>query len=263
MKAPIAGALLVLVVAAVVLALAGGDDAGERSAAGSERSASAAARAPGEGAERGPQGAAEPGSGALRANGRPSLSGDLTALQRIADRHGGQRAAGTGGDAASVRHVAARLRGGGWRVRLQVVRFPYFRQQSRPRLSVAGARRLRAGRDFRTIAYSGSGSLAAGRLRVVRGQGCDERELSAVERGEVVLVRRGRCLFLVKARAAARAGAAALLVYDSEEQGEPPSATLGRVGTRIPVLMVSGRAGTQLAARDGARVRLAVRALSE
>jgi hypothetical protein len=236
-KALIAGVILVAA-AAFVLALAGGEESSDEPRA--ERAARQAAPPP-----------------------RPGLARHLTALQRIAERSGGHRAAGSPGDAASVRYVAARLRAAGWRVRLQPLSFPRFRERTRPRLEVAGAGRLRAGRDFRTIGYSGSGRLAAARLRVLPGQGCSRAELAALVPGEVALVRRGRCLFRVKARAAASAGAAALLVYDGAEEGEPPSATLGRLGARIPVLILSGRAGRLLADGGGARVRLSVRALSE
>ncbi len=58
------------------------------------------------------------------------LTEHLRALQRAADEHGGNRAAGTAGDRASAAYVSARLREAGWRVRRQPVRFPYFRLRS-------------------------------------------------------------------------------------------------------------------------------------
>ena len=90
------------------------------------------------------------------------LGEHLSALQEIADRNGGTRAAGTPGDRASVDYVAERLREAGWRVRLQPVRFPYF-ELRRAAMSI-GDRKLREARDFQVLSYSGAGR-ANGRLR--------------------------------------------------------------------------------------------------
>ena len=57
---------------------------------------------------------------------RRGLAEHLSGLQRAADEHGGNRAAGTGGDRASAAYVTARLGEAGWRVTTQPVRFPYF-----------------------------------------------------------------------------------------------------------------------------------------
>jgi hypothetical protein len=51
------------------------------------------------------------------------LGAHLAALQRIADRNGGARAAGTRGYDASADYVAARLRDAGWDVTRQAVPF--------------------------------------------------------------------------------------------------------------------------------------------
>ena len=80
----------------------------------------------------------------------------LSALQRIADRDGGNRAAGTRGYADSARYVAARLRAAGWGVTLQHFPFLGFTERaSSLALTPGGA--LRRGRDFRTLLYSGAG----------------------------------------------------------------------------------------------------------
>jgi Iap family predicted aminopeptidase len=71
-------------------------------------------------------------------------------------------------------------------------------------------------------------------------------------------VRRGLCFFRVKALTAQRAGAAAVLVVDQEQQ--PVAASLQRPGVRIPALALGAAAGEGLAGRH-ARVR--VRAESE
>ena len=188
---------------------------------------------------------------------RAGLEEHLRALQQIAARNGGNRAAGTPGDAASVDYVSARLREAGYAVRLQPVSFPFF--QPRGARLAANGRRLRSGADFRLLTYSGSGR-AAGRVRAA-GLGCSRRAFTGLPQGAVALVRRGRCLFSVKARNAERAGAAALLVTDPEIVDEPFSATLGAPGIGIPVLVLGADAADRL--RPGARARLAVDTVSE
>jgi Iap family predicted aminopeptidase len=184
----------------------------------------------------------------IRARG---LLEHLRALQRIADANGGNRAAGTPGDEASVEYVAERLREAGWRVRLEPVSFPYFDERSPPHLES-----LREGEEFRTLSYSGSGRVEGPVRRV--GLGCRRADFMGLEDGEVALAARGECFFRVKARNAESAGAAALLVVDGESD-EPPSATLGSPGIRIPVVAVRAAAGRAL----GARVEVAVDAVSE
>ncbi len=185
------------------------------------------------------------------------LDEHLRELQQIATEHGGNRAAGTPGDAASVAYVSARLREAGYTVRLQPVRFPFFQERS-ARLT-AGGRRLRSEADFRLLTYSGSGR-AEGRVRAA-GLGCEVRAYAGLPQGAVALVRRGRCLFSVKARNAERAGAAALLLTDPEIVDEPFSATLSAPGIGIPVLVLGADAADRL--RPGTRARLAVDTVSQ
>ena len=187
----------------------------------------------------------------------PGLVEHLRALQRIADRHGHNRAAGTRGYRSSVRYAAARLREAGWRVRLQPVSFPFFRQRS-ARLAADG-RRLRPGRDFRVMTHSGGGGVAA-RVRDA-GLGCERDDYGGVDRGGVALVRRGECFFRVKALNAQRSGVAGLLVVDPALREGPFRATLGGPGVRIPVLILGAEAARTV--RPGTRIRLAVDAVSE
>jgi Peptidase family M28 len=186
---------------------------------------------------------------------RAELDEHLRALQRIADRHGGTRAAGTGGDRASQDYVAGRLRAAGWRVTRQPVRFPYF-ELRRARIRLAG-RALRRERHFQVLSYSGSGR-ASGRLRVL-GSGCAAEELAVLSPGELPVVGRGDCFFRTKAFNAQRAGARALVVVATAgSRRGVPSGTLAALGVRIPVVIVSGAL-----LREGAELRLEVDALSE
>ena len=187
----------------------------------------------------------------------PALSGDpevhLEALQRIADRSGGTRAAGTGGDGRTVDYIVRTLRRAGWRVERQRVRFPYFERRSPPRLG-----RLRRGRELRVPEYSGSGRVRA-RVRRLRGRGCSPDDFEALPRGEIALVDRGTCFFRIKAVNAARAGAGAIVISDVEGT-TPVAATLIRPGIRIPVFVVTARGAERI---DGRTVTARVDAVSE
>jgi Zn-dependent M28 family amino/carboxypeptidase len=211
-------------------------DSGE---GGPDRASGGAARPTGDGR-------VEPAE--IRAAG---LREHLRALQEIAAANDGNRAAGTPGDEASVEYVEEQLREAGWRVSLEPVPFPYFDERSPPRLDD-----LAEGDDFRTLSYSGSGRVEAPARRL--GLGCGRGEFRALEEGEVAVVRRGECFFRDKARNAESAGAAALLIVDGDSD-EPPAATLGAPGIRIPVLAVGAAGGRSL----GARVELEVDAVSQ
>jgi Iap family predicted aminopeptidase len=183
--------------------------------------------------------------------GAAGLREHLRALQGIADENDGNRAAGTPGAEASAEYVAERLREAGWRVSLDPVTFPYYDERSPPRLDD-----LAEGEEFRTLSYSGSGRVEAPVRRL--GLGCSRGEFAALEEGEVAVVDRGKCFFRDKGLSAERAGAAALLIVDGDSD-EPPAATLGAPGIRIPVLVVGAAAGRSL----GPRVELEVDAVSE
>jgi hypothetical protein len=188
---------------------------------------------------------------------RAELQGHLAALQRIADRNGGTRAAGTRGYDESADYVAGRLEDAGWRVTRQDVPFTYFRL--REASLAVGGRELARADDFQVLSYSGAGH-AAGTLRQA-GLGCDEGDFDGLETGQVPLVERGECFFRVKARNAERAGAEALVVQ--EEVGSRrgvPSGTLAAPGIRIPVVVVSTRALG--GAADGTRASVSVDAMS-
>jgi hypothetical protein len=182
------------------------------------------------------------------------LGEHLEALQRIADRNGGIRAAGTPGYDASAAYVARRLRAARWRVRLQPVPFSYF--DLRGAAMRLGGRRLRQARDFQVLSYSGSGR-ADGRLRQL-GNGCEAEQFSGLGADDLPLVTRGICFFREKAFNAQKAGARALMVIDdSPTRRGVPSGTLAAPGIRIPVVLVSATL-----VRDGARVRVNVDASS-
>ncbi len=183
---------------------------------------------------------------------RPGLAAHLRALQDIATAHGGTRAAGSPGDAATADYIERRLREAGYRVTRQRFQVPFYRETAPPRLT-AGGRRVR---PIRTLQFS-PGGRASGVVRAA-GLGCSSGDFAGLRTGEIALVRRGTCFFRIKAVNAQRAGAAAVLVVDQEER--PVAATLGSPGVRVPGLVLGSAAGEGLAGR---RATVTVRAVSE
>jgi Zn-dependent M28 family amino/carboxypeptidase len=188
----------------------------------------------------------------------------LSAFQRIANRNGGNRFAGTKGYDASAAYVAARMRSAGYRVRRQRFSFAYVRDRSRPDLRVQGSGRVfRAGRDHATLDYSGSGRVEGPVVAVdlivpspspnASTSGCEASDFAAFPRGGVALVQRGACTFRAKVANAAAAGASAVVVFNEGNPGRRAlfSATLGPPQVDVPALRASFEVGDAL--RNGVR----------
>jgi len=206
-----------------------------------------------------------PGTGG-GASGVAGMLEHLRALQRIADRHGGNRAAGTPGDHASGRYVGERLRRAGYRVRLQSVRFPYFAERSRPELTFRPGSGARLG-QVRTLYYSGGGRVTAPLqpLAVTPDAGCERDDFAGFPRGRIAVIQRGTCTLREKVVRARRAGAVGAIVFNDGAPGRTGTiaGTLGRPGAGIPAVFVGSRTGRALVAADGRRLRVAVDAASE
>ncbi len=185
----------------------------------------------------------------------------LAALQEAAEVSSGQRAAGSAGYDASVRVVVDQLRGAGFDVRAPAFDYPV-------EVVLASTVRL-GGRELRADRLTGSPATpeggVTGPLVVAPADGtsgCQARDLEPLPvQGSVLLVRRGGCPFAAKARRAADAGAAGLVVVNNE----PGPLTGGTVGDRgpLPVAGVSTRDGERLAARAGTVVALDLRSRTE
>jgi hypothetical protein len=183
------------------------------------------------------------------------LTEHLRALDEIARRHGGDRAAGTPGYDASVRYVAGRLRRSGWRVTLQSVplRLPW--QRSPARLSIGGLGEVKPLVDFRVPTFSGAGA-SKGPAAIV-GPGCASSDFDALEPQTVAIAHPGGCLNREKARNAARAGALALVVAGDSGPRGVPSSTMVSSAT-LPVVVVGRRVARAL--KPGVEVSFAVNA---
>ncbi|MCX2952332.1 PA domain-containing protein [Lentzea sp. NEAU-D7] len=175
----------------------------------------------------------------------------LIAFQRIADTHGGNRAATTTGYAASVDYVAGRLREAGFDVTT-----PEFEVRRKiddaGRATVGGAAHELV--PFGDTPNTPDGGLTAP-LRVVPEDGtpgCEAGDFAGQDfKGSVALIRRGTCTFVTKYANAVNAGAAAVIISNNVD---------GHLDLRIPGTIPGGSTskadGTALAALAGQSVTL-------
>jgi hypothetical protein len=197
---------------------------------------------------------AVPAKALARAITPKRLRAHLSALEAIARRNGGTRAAGTPGYTKSVEYVTQQLRKAGYRPRLNTFNFAYFRE-TQPTVFervLPSPRSYRRGEDFLTMRYSGGGTVDA-RVAPVwpssDSSGCEDSDFRSPvhTRGSVALMTRGGCTFTQKARNAEAHGAVAALIANDGSPGRtaPISATL--IGSpSIPVMVVSSQVASSL-----------------
>jgi aminopeptidase Y len=180
-------------------------------------------------------------------------------LQRIANRNGGTRLAGTPGYDASARYVARRMRAAGYRVQLQEFTVPLVVDRAPPTLRDVDSRawRFRSERDYATLSYSGSGRVEARVVAVdlvvpspranTSNSGCESADFAGFPQGAVALLQRGSCFFRVKVENAIAAGARAVVVFnEGGGQTDLFRGTLGAPQARIPALAASFAVGNEL-----------------
>lgn len=195
----------------------------------------------------------------------------LRALQTIADRHEGHRAAGSPGHEASAEYVGTLLKSAGYKVSYQTFDFVYTETLAQ-KLSVLSPspREL----DLRAMSYTRStpeGGIEAALANVPvdadATSGCEAADYgtSGAYAGKIAVIRRGGCSFAIKQALAADAGAAGAVIYNNED-GEL-SGTLGSAdAARIPTGGLTRAEGEALAAevaKGTVTVRFDVRELQE
>ncbi len=173
-------------------------------------------------------------------------------LQAIADRNGGTRVAGSQGNLETVNYVASTMQADGWSVQKQPFDFPYFQELAASTFSQTAptATSFVNGTDFQTMQYSGSGAVTAnvtavGPLHVPIGStppgttasGCAASDFADFPAGNIALVQRGTCNFVVKVQNAEAAGASAVVVFNEGQPGRtaPVAGNLGEP-VDVPVL---------------------------
>ncbi len=179
----------------------------------------------------------------------------LVALQRIADRHGGTRVAGSQGYAASVAYVRQELVRAGYRPRAAPFPFVEYEELVERGQQLAPVRRPI---ELEAIDYSPSTPPGGVQARIVpsSGNGCSAGDFLQAH-GQIALVERGTCFIAAKAQNARAAGALALLVFATERG--PINATLGDPdGSEIPVAAVEQSVGRSLSEAHDAVVRIEI-----
>lgn len=168
----------------------------------------------------------------------------LKVFQAVADASDGNRAAGTPGHERSARYAARVLADAGLRVDFERFTFPY-REVLAERLTLLPAEAGGAEREIPVHAMSYTGDTGAEGLTAplvhvtahgAGGAGCAAEDFAGRRvAGRVALVERGDCTFAAKQANAAAAGAAAVLVYNSE-----PGGLTGTLGDPDPAALPTG-----------------------
>ena len=214
----------------------------------------------------------------------PAVKKHLRVLQAIADASGGTRAAGTSGHNASRNYVATMLQKAGYRVTIQPFEFPFYQEKSialmertapEPKVYTPTPPDGSALGDFATMSYSGSGDVTAALQNVdlvlppgpapsTSTSGCEATDFAGFTPGNIALLQRGTCNFIVKAQNAQAAGAVAAIIFNEGQDGR--TATIqGNLGTpvSIPVVGAGFATGEELSAPAGTMVHLKTDTISE
>ncbi|MGW5050723.1 M28 family metallopeptidase [Actinokineospora sp. NPDC004072] len=150
----------------------------------------------------------------------------LIAFQRLADRNGGSRAAGTPGYDASVDYVADKLRAAGYDV--TTPEFTYPVQVYDAAFAKVGTTQVQAipmEESPQTPAGGVTGPLVA--VPQDTTPGCEAADFAGLPMtGAIALIRRGSCTFEIKAKNAHAAGAVAVLIANNVD-GALTNVTVG------------------------------------
>lgn len=199
----------------------------------------------------------------------------LDAFQEIANHNGGNRASGLEGYGATKSYVVNTLRAAGYNPQVQTFDFLFFRKLEDPELVKTAplpARTFVEDTDFLLMDYSGTADVTAPVQAVdinttpprASTSGCEASDFAAFTAGNIALLQRGTCNFLVKVQNAEEAGAAGAIVFN---QGDNPGREALFGGTLaepvgIPAVTVSYDDGVALTAA-GTEVRLTTETMTE
>lgn len=191
----------------------------------------------------------------------------LDALQRIADEHGGNRASGTSGDAASMRYVEDVLSTAGYEVERQPFDFLYTERLEESLVTQDGQEHaiVLATYSPSTAADGLDARLAALTGDESRSQGCAAGSYQHADvRDRTAVILQGGCSMDAKQAAAAEAGAAAVIVVN--DMAGPAYGWLQKPhDATIPIGSVAPETGELLtsAAERGENATLTLRSLTE
>lgn len=186
-------------------------------------------------------------------------------FQRLADEHGGNRAAGLPGYDASVEFVADSLRDMGYDVTLDTFDFTAFYELGEGQLNALAPIPVSYvwEEDFTYISQTEpgnvSGTVQAVDLDLGEGNnstsGCEIEDFDSFRSGNIALIQRGACSFQQKAENAAAAGAVGVIIFNqgnTEDRTGLINATLGEgYSGGIPVFFATYNNGVTWAETDG------------
>jgi len=190
------------------------------------------------------------------------VMGHENALQAIADAHGGTRASGTPGYAASAAYVQDVLEEAGYSVTQQEFDYEFFIVDG-PTVLDPVSPDLDAYEpevDITPMEYSGAGDVTApvtpvdlvlppGAQADTSSSGCDDADFAGFPAGNIALMQRGTCFFRDKVDNAIAAGASAAIIFNEGQEGRTDLiiGTLGSPQAGIPVLDATFEVGDELA----------------
>jgi Zn-dependent M28 family amino/carboxypeptidase len=200
----------------------------------------------------------------------------LRAFQRIAEQNGNTRAAGTPGYDASVDYVVGRLESAGFDVTLHDFEFEYSEDNSEFEQTSPEAITYVVGEDFSAAEFTPNATASG----VVEGvdlvlppapepnastSGCEPEDFDTFTAGNIALLQRGTCDFVVKAENAQNAGAIGVVLFNEGQPGRTgvlaPSGELP--GLTIPVIFATFDVGNALAAGTDVNVTITTDVLRE
>ena len=201
------------------------------------------------------------------------------AFQDAADANDGIRESSTPGYFASVDYVADKMVEAGYEVTIQEFDYPFFEELEPAELEqIAPDPTVYPYFDvtgFATMEYSGSGDVTA----IAEGvdlflppadaantstSGCEPNDFVGFTPGNIAVIQRGSCDFVVKAMNAEAAGAVGAIIFNEGQAGRTAAffGTLGAPVVTIPVVGAAFDVGVELAT-GGVEVRMFVNATSE
>lgn len=190
----------------------------------------------------------------------------LKALQTVADKGGGHRAAGSLGHELSANYIAQQLLAAGYSVKLEPFDFMKFEKISAS--FSKGAVTFEEGKDFNVMSYSGAGHTSAPVTAVdiqmglgnASSSGCEASDFEGFPEGHIALIQRGTCAFGDKVANAQAAGASGVVIFNQGNTSDRTDLLVGTLseGTsiKIPAFSVSYPFAEKLLAEESLELTL-------
>ncbi|MBO2448159.1 M28 family peptidase [Actinomadura barringtoniae] len=185
----------------------------------------------------------------------------LLNLQKIGDYNGGNRKAGLAGYDISVKYVYNELKKAGLKPKLQNFPFWVFKQDGPGAFEQLEPNKAtyKPVTEFGTYEYSGQGDVTGKVVPVdldgpqdgTGNSGCEADDFKNFPKGAIALIRRGSCVFDIKASNAAAAGASATIIYQrvgADQPTDDPAVYGLSKPSPVPVIGTTYKIGNEMAA---------------